>query len=140
MKGMKLLRELAARIAQMDDRITEVFIHGDTPKDPFKGEEIFLICHVADPEINRDEQAFEDAGYQWGLDISEAVQPMAQELGIEQEVIVNPFNFEMYNNGEYGQYYATLFLREGFEPILDRADRERKEQEESFLNEAQSEE
>lgn len=105
-------------------------MHDDAPRDPFAGDENFLVCHVADPSINRDEEAYKKADYQWGLDMSDAIQPVAKELGIKQEVVVTPFNFKMYPNGEYGQYYATLFLKEGYKPILEKADELRRSQEE----------
>ena len=134
MKGIKKLQELARRIAELDARITEVFIHDDAPRDPLQGDELSLVCHVADPAINRDEAAYQEAGYQWDLEMSEAAQPIARELDITQEVIVTPFNFQMHANGEYGEYYVTLYLKEGYDPILEVTDKRLREQRERFLD------
>ncbi len=135
---MNTLKELGSKIAELDSRITEVFIHSDTPKDPFSGDEIFLVCHLTDPDFTRDMKAFEEKGHPWSLEISETAQSLAQELGIQQEVIVTPFNFAFHANNEYGQYYLTLYLKEGYEPILDRADTERKRREQESLDDSET--
>lgn len=134
MKGLETLKSVALRIADLDTRITEVFIHNDSPRDPFVGDEISLVCHVADPAISRDEAAYEEEGYQWELNMSEAAQPIAKESGLKQALIVTPFNFEMHASGEYGQYYATLYLKEGYQPILEMADQRLKEQREQLID------
>jgi hypothetical protein len=137
---IQLLKDLAAQVADKDERIIEVFMHDDAPRDPFAGEEIFLVCYVADPSINRDEQAYDAAGHPWELGMSEAIQPIAREMGITQEIVVTPFNFELHANGEYGKYYATLFLKEGYEPILEKADKLRTSQEDDLVDEPVEEE
>lgn len=134
MKGLETLKSVALRIADLDTRITEVFIHNDSPRNPFVGDELSLVCYIADPAMSRDEAAYEAEGYQWELNMTEEVQPIAEEFGLRQALIVTPFNFEMHANGEYGQYYATLYLKEGYQPILEVADQRLKEQREQLID------
>jgi hypothetical protein len=56
-------------------------------------------------------------------------------LGIELEVVVSAFNFKLYNAGEYGSYFHTLFLRDGYTPVLQLADQQQKEREKQILDE-----
>jgi hypothetical protein len=123
-QDIKRLKKLASRIAAMDHRIMEVFIHSDCPGNPYQTDQIQLVCHIADPEMNRDLLALDDLGRQWAMDLSEAARHIAATMGIRQNIAVTPFNFELYADGEYGDYYGTLFIKDGCEPILEWSDRE----------------
>ncbi len=134
-KSFEKLQILAERIAELDDRVIEVFVHSDSPKDPLGAEEVFLVCHVGDPTISNDLELYEGEGYGWGLEMQEGLQPVIETLGIELEVVVSAFNFKLYNAGEYGSYFHTLFLREGYTPVLQLADQQQKEREKQILDE-----
>jgi len=133
------LKKVAQRIAKLDDRILEVFVHSDTPKDPLQGEEVDLVCHLADPNITQDLETYNDQGYAWGLDMAENIRPVAEELNIEAEIIVTPFNFQMHDAGEYGEYYHSLFLKSGFDPVLDAADQQKKNREDDMIKDLEEE-
>ena len=134
-KSFEKLEILADRIAEQDDRVMEVFVHSDSPKDPLRAEEVFLVCHVGDPNISNDLDVYEGEGFSWGLEMQEGLQPVVEELGIEQEVVIAAFNFKLYNAGEYGSYFHTLFLRKGYTPVLQLADQQQKEREKEILDE-----
>jgi hypothetical protein len=126
---IKTLKKVALALADLDHRILEVFIHSDSPKNPFQSEEIYLVCHLAEPGMTYDSRVYNDEGFNWGLDMAEKMEPMLDELGISQEVIISPFNFELHEHNEYGDYYQTLYLKDGYQPILEVADREKKDKE-----------
>ncbi len=140
---IKILKKIALALAELDDRILEVFIHSDSPRNPFQSDEIYLICHLAEPGVTYDSRIYNDEGFNWGLDIAEKMEPVLQGLNITQEVIISPFNFELHEHNEYGAYYQTLFLKEGYQPILEVADREKRDKErkvlEGFDNASESE-
>lgn len=127
------LKIVAERIAELDDRVIEVFVHSDAPRDPLQADEVDLVCHLADPSITQDLDAYNDQGFAWGLDMAEKIQPVLEEQGIDIEVIISPFNFQMHDAGEYGEYYHSLFLKPGFEPVLDAADQQKKNREEHMI-------
>lgn len=131
--SLKSLFGLAEDIASLDERILEIFIHADSKKDPLSGEEIYLVCHLADPAITNDIAAYDESAVGWSLDMSEAMQHILEKRDIRQEVILTPFNFRLHERGEYGSYYITLFLREGYKPILEIADEQKKEKERQVL-------
>jgi len=133
-KNLSTLKKLALRLAGMDERIIEVFIHSDTPKDPFRNEEIYLVCHLGEPRITNDMETYNDEGFAWGLEMSEALQPVLEEMDIDKEVVVTPFNFELHEQNEYGDYYQTLFIRDGFDPILKIADEHKEERERKMID------
>ncbi len=123
--SVEKLKKLAQQIINLDDRVVEVFVHSDVPQDPFKADEVYLVCHLLDPEITYDVDVFNDRGMLWSLEISEKLQSSIEEMGITQEIIIMPFNFQLYSQGEYGRYYLTLYLKEGYSPILETADKKR---------------
>ncbi len=127
MDSLEKLRSLARRIGELDDRVVEVFVHSDVPRDPLKGDEVYLVCHLLDPEITHDMEVFDDRGMLWSLDLSEKLLPEIEQLGIEKEVIIMPFSYPLYFQGEYGKYYMTLYLKEGYSPILETADKRQEE-------------
>lgn len=130
---IKKLKRMAQSLAELDDRILEVFIHSDSPKNPFSSDEIYLVCHLAEPGVTYDTRIYNDEGFNWGLEIAEKMEPVLKELDINQEVIISPFNFELHEHNEYGAYYQTLFLKDGYQPILEVADREKKDKERRVL-------
>ena len=133
------LKKAADRIAELDERVIEVFVHSDTPRDPLQNEEVDLVCHLADPNITQDLDAYNDEGFAWGLDMAEKIRPDVEELGINAEVIVSPFNFQMHDSGEYGEYFHSLFLKTGFDPVLEAADRQKKNREEHMIGDLEQE-
>jgi hypothetical protein len=133
-ESFKKLKVLAERIAENDDRVLEVFVHSDSPRDPLQGDEVDLVCHLADPGITQDLNVYNDQGFAWGLDMAERIQPNREEQGIDAEVIVSPFNFQMHDSGEYGEYYYSLFLKSGFDPVLEVADKQKKNREEQMID------
>ncbi|MDZ7760572.1 MAG: hypothetical protein U5L00_09985 [Desulfovermiculus sp.] len=133
------LKKAAARIAELDERVIEIFVHSDTPKDPLQNEEVDLVCHLADPNITQDLDAYNDEGFAWGLDMAEKIRSDLEELGINTEVIISPFNFQMHDSGEYGEYYYSLFLKPGFDPVLEVADQQKKNREEHMIGDLEQE-
>jgi hypothetical protein len=136
-KSFDKLHTLASRLAELDDKIIEVFIHSDAPTDPLKNEEIYLVCHLADPRITNDIDYYNEESFSWGLDMAEQLEPLKEELDIQNEIIISPFNFHLHLNDEYGEYYHTLFIKEGFTPILELADEQKKEREKKVLDNAE---
>ena len=133
------LKKMAERIAELDDRVLEVFVHSDAPQDPLQGDEVDLVCHLADPNITQDLEAYNDQGFAWGLEMAENIRSLAEELDLDAEVIVTPFNFQMHDAGEYGEFYHSLFLKAGFEPVLEAADAQKKNREEHMINDLEQE-
>jgi hypothetical protein len=122
MDSLKILKDIALKISEMDEKIVEVFIHSDSPSDPLKNEEVYFICHLLDPEITHDLDVFNDKGTLWSIEITEKIMPYLEELNIKPEIIIMPFNYKLYSQGEYGEYYITLYLKEGYTPVLETAD------------------
>lgn len=122
MKSLDILKDIAEKIASLDERVVEVFIHSDSPKDPLKGDEVYLVCHLLDPEITRNLDAFDEKGTMWSVEITEKLIPFLEEINFGPEVVIMPFNYQLYSQGEYGQYYITLYLKDGYTPILETAD------------------
>ncbi len=133
------LKVVAEKIADLDDRVIEVFVHSDTPRDPLKDDEVDMVCHLADPGITQDLNVYNDQGFAWGLDIAEQILPFVNEQHIETEIIVSPFNFQMHDAGEYGEYYHSLFLKSGFDPVLEVADKQKKSREEDMIGNLEQE-
>jgi hypothetical protein len=127
---------VARRIAELDDRVLEVFIHSDVPRNPLESDEIHLVCHLADHAISNNLDRYNDEGYLWGLNMQERLSQVLADEGIENEVIVTPFNFRLHEEGEYGAYYHTLFLREGFTPVIELADRQKQSREREILEDS----
>ena len=135
-KSFEKLQTLASRLAELDHKIIEVFIHSDSPTDPLKNDEIYLVCHLADPQITNDLDYYNEESFGWGLEMAEQIEPLKEELEIDNEIIISPFNFQLHLNDEYGEYYHTLFIKEGFTPILEVADEQKKEREKLLLDKA----
>ncbi len=123
MDSLKILKHIAKKISELDEKVVEVFIHSDTPDDPLKKDEIYFICHLLDPDITHDLEVFNDKGTLWSLEIMEKIAPIIEELDIGSEIIITPFNYKLYSQGEYGKYYITLYLKEGYSPVLQTADK-----------------
>ncbi|GAB6888139.1 hypothetical protein JCM13304A_16370 [Desulfothermus okinawensis JCM 13304] len=123
MKSLEILKKVAEKIVSLDKRVVEVFIHSDSPKDPLKTDEIYLVCHLLDPEITHDLDAFDDMGTIWSLEITEKLTPFLEEINLNPEVIIMPFNYKLYSQGEYGEYYITLYLKEGYSSVFETADK-----------------
>jgi len=136
-QSLEKLKKVARHIAGLDDRVLEVFIHSDVPRDPLENDEIYLVCHLADHGISNDMDRYDDEGYLWGLDIQERIGQVLSEEGIENEVIVTPFNFRLHEEGEYGIYYHTLFLREGFTPVIELADQKKQSKDQEILEDSE---
>ncbi len=136
-QSLEKLKKVARYIAGLDDRVLEVFIHSDVPRDPLENDEIYLVCHLADHGISNDMDRYDDEGYLWGLDIQERIGQVLSEEGIENEVIVTPFNFRLHEEGEYGIYYHTLFLREGFTPVIELADQKKQSKDQEILEDSE---
>jgi len=136
-QSLERLKTVARHIAGVDERVLEVFIHSDVPRNPMENDEIYLVCHLADHGISNDLDRYNDEGYLWGLDIQEQISQILAEEGIENEVIVSPFNFRLHEEGEYGTYYHTLFLREGFTPVIELADRRKQSKEREILEDSE---
>lgn len=126
-KSFDKLKVVAEKIAELDDRVAEVFIHSNKPNDPLEDSDVELVCHLTEPRITQDIDVYNDEGFAWGLDMAEKVQPTAKEQEIKSSIIVSPFNLRMHESGEYGEYYHTLFLKSDFEPALETADEGKKE-------------
>lgn len=137
-KHLKQLQGLAKDIAALDGRIVEVFIHSDAPRDPFGAEEIYLVCSLTDPEIANSLEAYNDAGFTWSLEIQEHVESLRHKWGVPPEVIVAPFNFVLHAEGEYGEYYATLFIQDGYTPVLKMADEQQAKRENAVFDELEN--
>lgn len=127
MKSLDILKKIAEKIASLDDRIVEVFIHSDSPKDPLKSDEVYFVCHLLDPEITRNLDVFDEKGTMWSLEITEKLNPFLEEINFDPEVVIMPFNYQLYLQGEYGKYYITLYLKDGYTPILETADQHLKD-------------
>ncbi|GAB6161493.1 hypothetical protein JCM12298_06520 [Desulfothermus naphthae] len=127
MKSLSILKKIAKKIASLDNRVVEVFIHSDFPKDPLKDDEVYFVCHLLDPEITHDLNVFNEKGTMWSLEILDKLSPFLEEINFIPEVIIMPFNYKLYLQGEYGKYYITLYLKEGYTPVLDAADQFLKE-------------
>ncbi|MEF8824064.1 MAG: hypothetical protein V5B78_08440 [Desulfohalobiaceae bacterium] len=136
-QSLEKLKNVARHIAGLDERVLEVFIHSDVPRDPLENDEIYLVCHLADHGISNDMDRYDDEGYLWGLDIQERIGQVLSEKGIENEVIVTPFNFRLHEEGEYGTYYHTLFLREGFTPVIELADQKKQSKDQEILEDSE---
>jgi hypothetical protein len=134
--SLQRLKKVARRIAELDDRVLEVFIHSDVPRNPLESDEIHLVCHLADHAISNNLDRYNDEGYLWGLNMQERLSQVLADEGIENEVIVTPFNFRLHEEGEYGAYYHTLFLREGFTPVIELADRQKQSREREILEDS----
>lgn len=128
------LKKVAQKISEIDDRVIEVFVHSDSPRDPLQGDEVDLVCHLANPGITQDLDAYNDEGFAWGLDMAEQIQPLISDQDIQTEIIVSPFNFQMHASGEYGEYYHSLFIKSGFDPVLEAADQQKKNREEQIVD------
>ena len=136
-RSLERLGRVAQSIAQQDERVLEVFIHSDVPRDPLQSDEIHLVCHLADHAISNDLDEYNDRGYLWGLDMQEQIGRVLTEEGIENEVIITPFNFQLHDEGEYGGYYHTLYLKTGFTPVLDLADQKKQAKEQEILEDSE---
>jgi hypothetical protein len=134
---MKKLHKLGEKIAELDVRIVEVFIHSDTPRDPLESDEIYIVCSIADPEITNNIDAYNDAGFSWALDMQDKTEGLRKELEIEPEIVLAPFNFDLHADGEYGEYYSTLFIKEGYTPVLEIADKEQYRREQDLLRDVE---
>jgi len=132
--SLKKLTGLAEAIAELDARILEIFIHADSRKDPLAGEEIYLVSHLAEPSITNDIEVYDEAAVDWSLDMGEAISPLLDEQGIEQEVILTPFNYRLHERGEYGSFYVTLFIKKGYRPILEIADELKRKKDRQILD------
>jgi hypothetical protein len=136
-QSLKRLGKIARHIARLDERVLEVFIHSEVPRDPLENEELHLVCHLADHAISNDLDRYNDEGYLWGLEMQERISHVLAEEGIENEVILTPFNFRLHEDGEYGSYYHTLFLKEGFTPIIELADQKKRAREQEILEDSE---
>lgn len=136
-QSLRRLGRVAREIARLDERVLEVFIHSDVPRDPLEQEEIHLVCHLADHAISNDLDEYNDRGYLWGLEIQDRISQTLSGEGIENEVIITPFNFRLHEEGEYGSYYHTLFIREGFTPVIELADRNKQDKEQEILEDSE---
>lgn len=135
--SLEKLKKVARHVAELDERVLEVFIHSEVPRDPLENDEIYLVCHLADHGISNDMDRYDDEGYLWGLDIQERIGQVLSEEGIGNEVIVTPFNFRLHEEGEYGAYYHTLFLREGFTPVIELADQKKRSKDQEILEDSE---
>ena len=136
-QSLRRLGRVAREIARLDERVLEVFIHSDVPRDPLEQEEIHLVCHLADHAISNDLDECNDRGYLWGLEIQDRISQTLSGEGIENEVIITPFNFRLHEEGEYGSYYHTLFIREGFTPVIELADQKKQDKEQEILEDSE---
>ncbi len=59
----------------------------------------------------------------WSLEITEKLTPFLEEINLNPEVIIMPFNYKLYSQGEYGEYYITLYLKEGYSSVFETADK-----------------
>lgn len=134
-KHLKQLQGLAKDIAALDERIVEVFIHSDAPRDPFEAEEIYLVCSLTEPEIANSLEVYNDTGFTWSLEMQENVESLRHKWEVTPEVIVAPFNFVLHAEGEYGEYYSTLFLQDGYTPVLKMADEQQVKRENAVFDE-----
>lgn len=135
----KTLEKLARAIAKADTRVIEVIIHQDTPNLPLESDEIFLVCYLNHYGMTNDLKVYEEEAFSWGIDIYEKVSERIEELGLgDKEIIITPFNFELHRQNEYGKYFRSLFIQEGYEPILSIADRELKKREQDFGEEIEA--
>ena len=129
----KKLEKVAQAIAEADPNVIEVIIHQDKAQPPLEGEEIFLVCYLNHYEMTHDLSVYEEEAYTWEMDIAENIESVIKKLGLDdKDIIITPFNFELHRQDEYGQYFRTLFIKPGFEPVLKVADRELKKQEKEF--------
>ena len=122
MNSLEVLKQIAKKIAELDDKIVEVFIHSDTPHDPLEADEIYLVCHLLDHGITHDLEIFNDKGTSWSIEIREKVLPLIEKLHLNSEIIIVPFNYKLYAQNEYGKYFITVYLKRDFCPILETAD------------------
>ncbi|MCF8086108.1 MAG: hypothetical protein K9J48_04370 [Desulfohalobiaceae bacterium] len=136
-QSLKRLGNVARQIASLDNRVLEVFIHSEVARDPLENDEVHLVCHLADHAISNDLDRYNDEGYLWGLEMQERISQVLAEEGIENEVIITPFNFRLHEDGEYGSYYHTLYLREGFTPVVELADRKKQAREQEILKDSE---
>lgn len=120
--SIEKLEKLASELAKLDENIIEVFIHAKKPLDPLKEEEVYLVCLLADPQMTNDLDYHNEEGFNWSVEISERLSPLIQKLGIQSEIVVTPFNRQLYEDGEYGEYYRTLFIKKDHTPILELLD------------------
>ncbi len=121
-KSLNILKKIAERIASLDERVVEVFIHSDFPKDPLKKDEVYMVCHLLDPEITHNIDVFDEKGTSWSIEMTEKLSSFLEDIKINSEIIIVPFNYILYAQGEYGKYYITLYLKEGYTPVLETAD------------------
>ncbi len=136
-QSLERLGRVARHIASLDSRVLEVFIHSEVPRDPLENDEVYLVCHLADHAISNDLDRYNDEGYLWGLDMQERISQVLAEEGIENEVIVAPFNFRLHEDGEYGSYYHTLYLKEGFTPVVELADQKKQARDREILEDSE---
>ncbi|MCF8038367.1 MAG: helix-turn-helix domain-containing protein [Desulfohalobiaceae bacterium] len=138
-KQFKTLEKLAQAIVKADPRVIEVIIHQDTPNSPLASDEVFLVCYLNHYGITNDLTVYEEEAFSWGIDIYEKVAGRIAELGLsEKEIIITPFNFDLHRQNEYGKYFRSLFIQDGYEPILSIADRELKKREQDFGEEIEA--
>ncbi len=138
-KQFKTLEKLAQAIVEADPRVIEIIIHQDTPNLPLQSDEIFLVCYLNHYGMTNDVNVYEEEAFSWGIDIYEKVADRIKELGLsEKEIIITPFNFKLHRQNEYGKYFRSLFIKDGYEPILSNADRELKKREQDFEEEIEA--
>ena len=133
LEQFKKLEKVAQAIAEADPNVIEVLIHQDRPHPPLDAEEIYLVCYLNNYEMTNDLSVYEEEAYTWEMEITENIESALKKLRLEdKEFIITPFNFELHRQNEYGEYFRTLFIKPGFEPVLTVADRELKKQNQDF--------
>ena len=133
LEQFKKLEKLAIAIAEADLNIIEVIVHQDKTQPPLDAEEIFLVCYLNNYEMTNNLAVYEEESFTWAMDITENIESVIEDLGLaDKDIVITPFNFELNRQNEYGQYFRTLFIKPGFEPVLTVADKELKKQEKEF--------
>ncbi len=126
--SLKKLERLASELAGLEKNIIEIFVHSNKPVDPLKFDEVYLICVMDDFKMMNDLDYHTEEGFNWSVEMSEKLTPFIEELGIRNEVIITPFNHQLYEEGEYGEYYQVLFIKEDYTPILELLDKQHETQ------------
>lgn len=139
LEQFKKLEKVAQAIVEADPNVIEVLIHQDRPHAPLDAEEIYLVCYLNNYEMTHDLSAYEEEAYTWEMDITENIESALKKLRLDdKDIIITPFNFELHRQNEYGEYFRTLFIKPGFEPVLTVADRELKKKKQDFDEEIEA--
>ena len=120
--SLKKLEKLAFELKKLDENIIEIFVHTNKPMDPLKFDELYLVCILNDFKMMHDFNYHTEEGTNWSIDTSEKLAPFIEELGIRSEVVIVPFNYQLFEEGEYGEYYKILYIEENYKPILELLD------------------